>query len=470
MHPSVVVTDLGFGDAGKGSVVDALARRLPGAAVVRFNGGGQAAHNVVTDDGRHHKFSQFGSGTFVPGVPTHLSRFMLVDPVTLMNEAAHLGEVGCPDAPARLTVDGDAKVVTAFHKVANRFRETLRGDARHGSCGMGIGETMASDLLVPAQTVYVRDLRDPAVLHRKLAAVRNRFADEFRGRLDELIAYRHLTDLCRLLIAPDGVTQVADGLRVAAQRMRIVSGDYLRRLAQQGPLIFEGAQGVLLDEWYGFHPYTTWSTTTPSNALALLDGIGHGASVHRLGVLRAYHTRHGDGPFPTEDTMLTKALPDTHNGMNPWQKGFRVGWFDAVLARYAIAASGGIDSLAVTCLDRWAEIPDPRYADAYRIPPDAAGQARRVADAAPSPDGTLRISDIRVKPLVTDLAFQEVLTTVAASAAPVLQQAPTDGESWLRLIERLTGVPVSLESWGPAAAQKRFRDPVSIARMAKRVQ
>ncbi|MGH3242709.1 MAG: adenylosuccinate synthetase, partial [Spirillospora sp.] len=99
----VIVVDLGYGDAGKGTVVDHLCSANPVAAVVRFNGGAQAAHNVVLDNGRHHTFAQFGSGTFTPGVRTHLSRFMLVDPLALAAEADHLRALGVTDALDRFT-------------------------------------------------------------------------------------------------------------------------------------------------------------------------------------------------------------------------------------------------------------------------------------------------------------------------------------------------------------------------------
>src|SRR3989344_5023895 len=111
---ATIVTDLGFGDAGKGTIVDFLARQGRVSAVVRYNGGAQAAHNVVTPDGRHHTFSQFGSGTFVPGVRTHLTRFVLVDPFALGSELQNLYSMGVKTASSRLTVDENALVVTPF--------------------------------------------------------------------------------------------------------------------------------------------------------------------------------------------------------------------------------------------------------------------------------------------------------------------------------------------------------------------
>src|SRR5258707_5943403 len=140
----VIVVDLGYGDAGKGTVVDWLCS--PGQAggprtVVRFNGGAQAAHNVVTQDGRHHTFAQFGSGTLsAPGTRTYLSRFMLVDPLALVGEAEHLARLGVAAPLALVAIDRDALLTTPYHQAANRAREAARGAARHGSCGMGVGE------------------------------------------------------------------------------------------------------------------------------------------------------------------------------------------------------------------------------------------------------------------------------------------------------------------------------------------
>ena len=120
---AIIVIGLGFGDCGKGTIVDHLTR-APGAhTVVRFNGGPQAGHNVVLPDGRHHTFSQFGSGTFVGGVQTLLSRFMLVEPYALLNEANHLVQSGVPDPLDRLWIDKRCAVITPAHQAANRLRE-----------------------------------------------------------------------------------------------------------------------------------------------------------------------------------------------------------------------------------------------------------------------------------------------------------------------------------------------------------
>src|ERR1700683_294605 len=174
-----IVCGLGFGDEGKGAVTDYLCSQDsadPAHAVVRFNGGAQAAHNVVTADGRHHTFAQFGSGSSTPGVRTHLSRFMLVDPLALAAESAHLASVGVGDALGRLSIDRDALLTTPYHRAANRAREKARGQDRHGSCGMGIGETARYALENPGDAPRAADCSAPRTLARQLARLRDRLA------------------------------------------------------------------------------------------------------------------------------------------------------------------------------------------------------------------------------------------------------------------------------------------------------
>ncbi|PRX96074.1 adenylosuccinate synthetase [Allonocardiopsis opalescens] len=409
-----VVVDLGFGDCGKGTVVDWLCRGHRAEAVVRFNGGAQAAHNVVAPDGRHHTFAQLGAGTFVPGVLTHLSRFTLVDPLALAAEADHLAEIGVPDALDRLTVDRRALLTTPYHRAANRARETARGTERHGSCGMGIGETARYALAEPDEAPTAGDCAAPRTLRRKLAALRDRLTDEL-GPLD----------------APP-VEDCAAAFTAFAESVALVGEDHLPALLAAGPVVFEGAQGVLLDEWRGFHPYTTWSTTTAHNALELLAEAGDGTPPLRLGVLRTTTTRHGPGPLVTEDAALTAALPEAHNGPGRWQGAFRVGHFDAVAHAYATAATGGVDEVALTHLDAPARAPGMGLCTAYRI------DGELVAALEPGPPG--------------DLAAQARLTERLLRAEPVIAPAPAD---WPEAVAEVVGAPVTLLSSGPRATDKR---------------
>lgn len=435
MRHTILTVDLGFGDAGKGSIVDYLSRAHNAHTVVRFNGGGQAGHRVVTADGREHIFSHFGSGTFA-GAATHLSRFMLVEPLAMEAEAEHLTRLGLDDPFARTTIDRACLLVTPFHMAVNRLRELARGDARHGSCGLGIGETVSDSLDDPANALRAGDLAHPDRLRAKLAATREvnrRKLAAFAHRLPES---EQAADELAVLEDRETIEWLLARYRAFVARARTVDGTHLHRLlAAPGAVIFEAAQGVLLDEWRGFHPHTTWSTTTTANAETLLAEAGYNGRITRLGLTRAYTTRHGAGPLPTEDADLIRALPDRRNGEHLWQQGFRVGWLDGVLLRYAADVAGRLDGLAVTCLDRLAALPEIRLCTAYT-----------------HPNG--RLDALPVSPRLEDLAFQEGLTQTLAEVTPVCEKVEDTGELLERMQSALN-LPVRITSWGECAQDKR---------------
>lgn len=467
-HQAILVADLGFGDAGKGGIVDYLTRVHTAQTVVRYNGGAQAAHNVVTPDGRHHTFAQFGAGSFVPGARTLLSRFMLVDPLALLAEERHLRTVGVGDALARLFIEREALVVTPLHQAMNRLRELRRGAGRHGSCGMGIGETMADALARPDEALRTGDLADPAVVRRKIALLQA----AKRAELDALpplvpdgeATRRELAPLLDPRIGDTCAEVYADILR----RVTLIDRDRAARLLRQpGTVVFEGAQGVLLDEWHGFHPYTTWSTTTFANADTLLAEADYPGAVTRLGVLRAYSTRHGPGPFVTEDAALTTALPDRHNATNAWQRAFRVGHLDLVATRYALAVAGPVDALAVTNLDRLTGRPAWTVCDAYHYAGPPADLTGLFAHSGPLIQSILPHCP-------PDLDRQATLTARLAACQPIYDDypraaAPDDpGRAWPAWCERLgdwLGAPVTLASAGPTAVDKTVLAPARRCRL-----
>ena len=335
-----IVTGLGYGDEGKGTIVDALVRRYGLSLVVRHNGGAQAAHNVWTEDGRHHTFSQFGSGTFVVGVKTLLSRFMLVNPGAMLNENQHLCTVGVVDAFSRTVIDCRARITTPWHITLNRLKEAERGAARHGSCGMGIGETVADSLDRPDSALLAGDLLKPD-LHDKLTQTQQALCCK----------YPRFSETLKQNTVNSAVTRMLEFASVAS----IVSPKETCRLIEGHACVFEGAQGTLLDEDFGFHPHTTWSKTTDANALLLLQEAEVLARPVKFGVTRWYLTRHGDGPFRSEDVALNYLIADDDNETGEFQGVFRVGAMDIPLLRYAIKANSSVDYLAVTHLDKLTE-------------------------------------------------------------------------------------------------------------------
>lgn len=352
-----LVQGLGFGDEGKGTTVDALCRETGAKLVVRFNGGPQAAHHVVTSDLRAHCFSQFGSGYFA-GARTHLSRFMLVDPLALAREAEALAtrrlNIGGESPLARLTVDPRAIVVTPYHQAVNRLTELWRDRFRHGSCGRGIGEARQDaihglkltmeDVATSHGQTQLRRIRDHAIYKVEQLGIIPAF---IKRELDAIAAMQALEepyDACQFRL-------MSAWRHIATIRDADVLGPWLTSTRD---VVFEGAQGVLLDEEHGFQPHTTWTDCTFGNADTLMTEVYHHARVVRIGVMRAYATRHGEGPFPTESAALTRILRESHNRSDPWMGSMRKGWFDAVLARYAKHVIGGVDFLALTCLDQMA--------------------------------------------------------------------------------------------------------------------
>jgi adenylosuccinate synthase len=369
MRQAFVVVGLGFGDEGKGRVVDALVERHRADLVVRFNGGPQASHTVVRD-GRTHRFHQFGAGS-LQGCRTHLSRHMMVEPLSLRREAQELGS-GALDL---LTVDPRAPVLTPYHAAVNRARERRRGAGRHGSCGAGIGE-LAADLADPTRCPVLR-VGDLYRADHALDVLREIWDLKMRDLMVECDVHN--------LAALDPPAATMDPRELAAEygsfAVRMTSVKALREdrdvLCRADTVVFEGAQGVLLDEEVGFPPHHTWSCCTSGNAWLLVDEVEddeHAIDVKTYGVLRTYATRHGAGPFPTEVCGETLWPRDPNNEPNAWQGIFRCGWFDAVLARYAVSQCP-VDGLVLTHCDR---LLAPRWqmCNAYRWRGDGDSSVR----------------------------------------------------------------------------------------------
>jgi len=433
----VSLLGLGFGDCGKGLFTDHFGA-TPGAhTVVRFNGGAQAGHNVVLADGRHHTFSQFGAGSFHAGMGTVLASPVVVHPTALRVEEAALRRVGVQDAFARLSIDARCRVTTPFHQAAGRLRELERGEAAHGSCGVGVGETVRQALASPGEALRYGDLRSTARTLEKIETLRTALLREFEASpvlhhadaAQEIAMLRDGTLARRWLEAAApcvGQSPPADIDRIA------------QRLAMPGTVIFEGAQGVLLDEWRGFHPHTTWSTVSTAAVEAVLHDAGIDAPVQHLGVLRTYLTRHGAGPLPTHDPLLDARLAEPHNADEGWQGAFRRGHPDAVLLRYALDVAGTLDGLVVSHLDA-IEGTGLRWCSGYRT-----ADAGRIA--------SLPLGGVR------DLDHQQALTQLLRSAEPIYEpHLIATPHAWVEHAEALSGLPVRFGSFGPTRESVRGR-------------
>jgi adenylosuccinate synthase len=420
MKRAIITVGLSFGDEGKGATVDYLTRRFEADLVVRYCGGSQAGHNVQLPDGRRHTFSQFGAGTLAvnPAPPlTYLGPNVIIDPAALAREAQHLVELGVTDPGRLVTIHPRCLVTTPWLKMLNQLRELARGDARHGSCGQGIGEARAYWLKYGGDALFASDLREISILRHKLELQRQRALldlQEFIDRIsDKWLDERNDWDLNAEAVACELHDALPDGVTIDAA----VPSCHLA--------IFEGAQGVLLDEYRGFHPYTTWNTVTPHHAWELIQAMDVEA-VAVLGITRSYMTRHGEGPLPTFSPELTTRLQDAGNPWNRWQGSLRCGWLDLPLLHYAASVTGSLDGLVVNHLDHIDKC-DSRICRSY-------GNVTLAPSAAPR------------------LSWQSRLTEELRKAEPLLVPAPAES-----LLSELGAIaPVVIKGSGPTHLERTF--------------
>lgn len=344
-----IVVGLGYGDEGKGATVDYLTRQAEGETlVIRYNGGPQAAHNVVTDSGIQHTFAQYGSGTLA-GAGTYLSEHMLINPGNLLRERKHLIDECNIDShrlDTRMYINADAKVILPWHIGVNQAKEKLRGDSRHGSCGQGVGECMKE-----------------ADSHRQFTI--GQFQTHDRKKLkSQLERYEwmriKMLDAAGIDLEVSDIDAFLDEMEECLDVVEVVGGSDIDWLfdTDRTNLIFEGAQGTLLDQDHGWFPFVTYSKANVDNAFDIIDKSSNSNKlvneVKVMGITRAYQTRHGAGPFPTEviGGAENGVDPCGHNGADPWQGEFRTGHLDLPMLRYAALACHNLDEIAVTCLDQ----------------------------------------------------------------------------------------------------------------------
>lgn len=344
-----------FGDEGKGLMTDYFASQHERSVVVRFNGGAQAGHTVVTPAGRRHVFHHFGSGILNPGCTTHLSRFFIVNPLLWKKEYADILSYGGTLDSTTLTVDPRAMLTTPYDMLINQELERARGDKRHGSCGIGINETVRRNLHVHWAT-HVAKIRNRQHLRNMLKDIRSCYAPD---RLYELDVKP--SEMAQSVLKSDDVIEnfldVCD-LFFNTNALRSTR-DVLTTKVVPGPdpyVIFEGAQGLLLDEKHEWFPHVTRSRTGLTNVVTLADEIGV-EELEACYVTRAYMTRHGVGPFPSEDPKMS--YPDPTNKPNDWQGTLRFGYLEPSRLRETLANDRRVfsdckitSSLAVTCLDQ----------------------------------------------------------------------------------------------------------------------
>jgi len=415
---NVAVVGAQWGDEGKGKIVDWLSERAD--VVVRFQGGHNAGHTLVIGNSTY-KLSLLPSGVVRPGKLSIIGNGVVVDPWALVEELDRIRALGVTVTPDTLRIAENAALILPSHGAVDRAREAAAGGtARIGTTGRGIGP--AYEDKVGRRAVRLCDLTDEAYLSE---------------RLDALLAHHNL--LLRGLGAEEvSRDEILGRLREVAPRILPFADRVWHRLDEarrQGKrILFEGAQGAMLDVDHGTYPFVTSSNTVAGQAAAGA-GIAAKAVDYVLGITKAYTTRVGQGPFPTElDDDTGRLLGERgHEFGTVTGRRRRCGWFDAVLVRQA-AKVGGIDGIALTKLDVLDGLPGLKVCTGYRIDGEAHDHLPALASL-----------QAKVEPLYQTLEGWDQSTRGARSWADL----PATAVKYIRRVEELIEVPVALLSTSP---------------------
>lgn len=345
-----IAVGLGFGDEGKGLTTDFLVRQHTNQLVIRFNGGQQAGHTVLTGEGKRHVFSNFGSGT-LRNVPTYWSSFCTFSPVAVLKEYQALQAIGIQPV---LFVDNLCPVSTHYDVLYNRALEMARGNSKHGSCGMGFGATVQRHEAFPLK-FYAQDLFFEGITAYKLKTIRGYYRQKLKTEIGfDFDQFDHDAEDERFLKQ----IQQLRYLQIQKVISLVTETDIFSR--NFDTFVFEAAQGILLDMDFGFFPHVTRSNTTTKNAFQLINrNLKNEISEPEIFyITRCYQTRHGEGPMTQEKIpMLLKNNENETNQFNEHQGNFRISPLDIDLLNYALHSDNNFSvglpkNLVITCLDQ----------------------------------------------------------------------------------------------------------------------
>ena len=426
--PAIVLIGAQWGDEGKGKATDLLGGRVQW--VVRYQGGNNAGHTVVLPDGNEYALHLIPSGILTPGVTNVIGNGVVVDPGVLLAELEGLESRGVDTS--RLLISADAHLIMPYHVAIDRVTERYLGKARIGTTGRGIGPAYQDK--VSRVGVRVQDLLDEKILRQKVEA-----ALELKNQLLVKVYNRKGLD----------AEAVVDEVLGRGERFahRIADARLLLNNALDAgeTVLLEGSQGTLLDVDHGTYPYVTSSNPTSGGACAG-SGIGPTRITAVVGILKAYTTRVGSGPFPTElHDEMGERLRKTGGEIGVTTgRPRRTGWFDAVIARYA-ARVNGITDYFLTKLDVLSGLERVPVCVAYRI------NGERV-DEMP-----MTQTDVHhARPVFEHLpGWWEDLSECRG-----FDELPAAARAYVERLEELSGARISAVGVGPGRDQTIVRHPM----------
>ncbi|GGM08669.1 adenylosuccinate synthase [Nakamurella endophytica] len=410
-----------WGDEGKGKATDLYGGRVQW--VVRYQGGNNAGHTVVLPDGQSFALHLIPSGILTPGVTNVIGNGVVIDPGVLLTELSGLEERGVDTS--RLLISADAHLIMPYHVAIDRVSERYLGKAKIGTTGRGIGPAYQDK--VARLGVRVQDLLDPSILAQKVEA-----ALDVKNQLLVKIYNRRALDRARIV---DEVLAQAEGFRHRIADTRLVLGEAARRGEH---ILLEGSQGTLLDVDHGTYPYVTSSNPTAGGA-SVGSGLGPTSITAVLGILKAYTTRVGSGPFPTElHDEWGEYLRKTGGEIGVTTGRLRrCGWFDAVIARYASRVNG-ITDYFLTKLDVLSSLETVPICVAYDV------DGERVEDMPMTQTGFHHAT-----PVYEQMPgwFEDI------SGCRTFEELPANARAYVRRLEELSLSRISAIGVGPGRDQ-----------------
>jgi adenylosuccinate synthase len=414
---NVVVIGTQWGDEGKGKIVDWLTGKVSG--VVRFQGGHNAGHTLVVN-GKKTILRLIPSGILHPHVTCYLGNGVVLSPTALLQEIDELSAAGI-DVISRMRISQACPLILPYHVAVDQARELKQGDAKIGTTGRGIGPTYEDK--VARRAIRLNDLL---------------FPERFRAKLVEVLDYHNFVLTQYLKAAPVSFESVFEPTLQMAERLKPmiadVSGELNKMMSEGKHLLFEGAQAALLDVDHGTYPYVTSSNCLAGQASAGA-GVGPQALSYVLGITKAYATRVGSGPFPTElEDATGEQLRKRGNEFGSVTgRPRRCGWFDAAALKRA-AQINGLTGLCITKLDVLDGLPTLRICTGYRINGE-------IVDVLPYGAENIAMCE----PIYEDHAGWSQSTVGIQD----WDKLPKAAQVYLRRIEALVGAPIALISTGP---------------------
>ncbi len=414
---NVVVVGSQWGDEGKGKIVDWLSEQAD--VIVRFQGGHNAGHTLVID-GVSYKLSLLPSGVARPGKLSVIGNGVVLDPHALAEEVKRLGEQGVIVTPESLRVAENATLILSLHRELDALRENSNTGTKIGTTKRGIGP--AYEDKVGRRAIRLMDLKNLTTLPAKIDRLLTHHNALRRGLgQDEIAADAIFEEL----------SSVADQVLPYMDKVWYLLDEQRR---QGKRILFEGAQGALLDIDHGTYPFVTSSNTVAGQA-ATGCGLGPGSVDYVLGITKAYTTRVGEGPFPTEQQNEVGEFLGTrgHEFGTVTGRRRRCGWFDAVLVRQTVCTSG-INGIALTKLDVLDGLEEIKICVGYEL------DGERI-DYLPASQGAQE----RVKPIYESMPGWKESTEGARTWA----ELPAQAIKYVRHVEELIGAPVAILSTSP---------------------